>query len=135
MFWGVGARSKRKGERNGLLGLLWCSCARQRGFWGSARGYPRRRRGGGRLGSSGRCGARGRAGEHQREQRRAVEEEQHDAWAPARSERGRAGSPRQAGGAENRGSRLEEGDKDLNAISKLSGTKPKAEITFKIGLK
>ena len=30
-FCGVGARSKQKGEKNGLLGLLWCSCARQRG--------------------------------------------------------------------------------------------------------
>ena len=38
VFWGVELRSKRKEERNSFLGLLWCSCARQRGFWGSALG-------------------------------------------------------------------------------------------------
>ena len=58
-----------------------------------------------------------------------MEEEQRDALALARSKRGPGwlstapATALHSGGAEKRGSRLEEGDKDLNAISKFSGTK------------
>jgi len=78
-FWGMGARSKRKGERNGLLGLLWCSCARERRLWGAAASPPRRWRGGdceavlGGVAKGGGTSARPRA----------VEKEQRDAWALA----------------------------------------------------
>ena len=73
----------------------------------------------------GSAGARGMAGEHQREQRRAVGSISATRGSQRESRRGRAGSPRRAGGAlhsggENRAKELEEGEKDLNEISKIS---------------
>ena len=87
---------------------------------------PPRWRGGGRAGGSRLGGARGTSGGHQREQRRAVGKLRGDAWAPARSKRGPgwlSTAPATAlhiGGAENRGSKMEEGDKDYFAISENS---------------
>ena len=61
-FRGVGAREKQESEENGFLGFLYCSGAREERAAGSARGCPRRRRGGCRRGGSGSYGARGMAG-------------------------------------------------------------------------
>ena len=86
---------------------------------------PRRRRGGDCVADLGGVAKGGGTSAQQR----AVEKEQRDAWAPVRSRTWPGwlstapATALHSGGAENRGNRLEEGDKDLNAISKLSGTK------------
>ena len=125
-FCGVGARRRRKEERNSLLGLLWCSCARQRGFWGSARGYPQRRRGGGRLGCSGRGGVRGTARGAPARAKESGEEHQRDVWRLA-GRRWRGEQLSTAGGRRSaqrrRGKQrkeLEEGEKGCFAISENS---------------
>ena len=124
MFCGVGARRGQESEGNGSLGFPYCPGAREERAAGSARGCPRRRRGGGRRGGSGSCGARGTAEELQREAT-GGEEVVRDAWVPAHGEvmAGKAGKAPAGGavggvGGEKQSREGEEGDKGDFAISK-----------------
>ena len=73
----------------------------------------------------GSAGARGRARRGTAQWQRAVGKLWTDAWASRKEVAWGGGSPRRAGGAlhsggENRAKELEEGEKDLNEISKIS---------------
>ena len=108
------------------MGFLYCSGAREERAAGSTRGYPWRRRGGGRLDGSGSGeGAwHGRGGSNARQQ--AGEEEQRAAWAPAHGGvmAGKAGKALHGGAVGGRRREAEqggeEGDKGDFAISKSS---------------
>ena len=124
MAWERGEGERRRGI------ACWDSCgarARDRGGSGALpRGYPRRHRGGGRLGSSGRGGARGTARGAPVRAKESDEEHQRDVWRLA-GKRWRGEQLSTAGGRRSaqrrRGKQrkeLEEGEKGCFAISENS---------------
>ena len=97
VFWSLGSGKRRENARNRVQGCHWFWSAREIELRGAALLGPRRRRGGNREEVLGGVAKGGSSSARPR----AVEEEQRDAWAPARSKGevgvGR-GRPRAAGG-------------------------------------